>query len=139
MTVKLSSLRADLTREAEGDWVDYPDWPGVALHVRSLQTPAYRIARDQAAQRAARKHRGKPIPPDEVARTAGTLYADHILLGWRGLDEDYSPERAREVLTDPAYREVVGAVEWCAARVGETDAEFVEDAAGNSQRASATS
>lgn len=138
MTVKLSSLRADLTREAEGDWIEYPEWPGVAFQVRSLQTPAYRIARDQAAQAAARRHKGRSIPPDEIRETAGRLYAEHILVGWRGLDVDYTPEGAREVLMDPGYREVLGAVEWCAARMGEVDAEIVEEARGNSPGASGT-
>ena len=132
MTIKLSSLKADLEREAKGDWIDYPDWPGVAFKVSSLHTPAYAMARDLLVQKFARKHKGKTPPPEEFAPEVGRLYARHILHGWRGLDIEYSPEVALETLCDPAYRLVVAAVEWCAAQLAQVDAEFVEDAAKNS-------
>ena len=47
MTLKLSSLAADLDRERDGDWIDIPDLLDVALKVRSLHFPEYRIAYDQ--------------------------------------------------------------------------------------------
>lgn len=138
MTIKLSSLKADLQREADGDWVEYPDLPGVSFCVRSLQHPAYKIQRDILLQKLARKYKGKPVPTEESSREFGRLYATHILLGWRGFDIDYSTEVAMETLTDPAFRDVVAAVEWCAARVGETTVEFVEEMAKNSVTPSAT-
>lgn len=130
-TIKLSSLKANLEREEVGDWVEYPDWPGVAFKVSSLHTPAYETARDLLLSRLARIHKLKPIPRAERTEEFGRLYAKHILHGWRGLDVDYSPERAIEVLCDPAYREVVTAIEWCAAKVAEIQVEFLEDAAKN--------
>lgn len=138
MTIKLASLQADLQREAEGEWKDYPDWPGIRFNVRSLQYPAYQVARDLLLQKLARIHKGKPVPPHEMTSAIGGLYADHILLGWDGLDVAFSSAVARECLTDPAYRKVVAAVEWCAARVGESEIEFVEELAKNSEEPSAT-
>ncbi|QRY68198.1 hypothetical protein JVX98_28335 [Ensifer sp. PDNC004] len=131
MTVKLASLRADLDREAAGDWIDYPDWPGVAFNVRSLHAPKYATKRDLMLQRLTRKHKGRAPPPDVMAREAGKLYCDEILFGWRGLDVAYTPEIALETLTDPAFRDVVAAIEWCASQVAQRSVEFVEEAAKN--------
>jgi len=137
--VKLGSLKADLVKEADGEWIDIPDLPGVALKVRSVNFPAYKTARDLAVQRLARKHGKKPIPEKEMAEVSGRLFAEHLLLGWRGFDVDYTPELALEVLTDPAYRELRAHVEWAAAQVGHAEVEFVEDLAKNSETASGTS
>ncbi|GAB5506684.1 MAG: hypothetical protein Rhirs2KO_18470 [Rhizobiaceae bacterium] len=131
MTIKLSSLKVDLEREQQGDWIDYPEWPGVRFNVSSINKPAYMTARDVLMARLVRKHK-KNVPPEVMTSEFGRLYAEHLLHGWEGLDEEYTPERARTVLTDPSYREVVKAVEWCAGQVAQVDAEFVEDAAKNS-------
>ncbi len=137
MTVKLSSLKADLKREEEGDWIDYPDWPGVRFKVSSINKPAYTIARDLLLQKMARKSKGKPQDRNKTTPEFGRLYAEHILHDWEGFDEPYTPELARQHLTDPAYRDLVFAVEWCAAKIGEVDAEFLEDAGKNSEPPSA--
>lgn len=142
MTVKLSSLKADLAREEKGDWVDFPDWPGVSFNVSSLHLPAYQTARDQLIQIAARKAKIKVKPgekkePFNFTTELGKLYAKHILHGWRGLDIDYSPEFAREILADLEYRNVIAAVEWCAGKISEIDVEFIEDEVKNSEKPSA--
>ena len=132
MTVKLSSIASDIVREQEGDWIDYPDWPGVKFHVRSLNHPPYKTARDLLLQKMIRRNKGKPLQAETMTVEQGRLYADHILLGWDGFDVPYSEDVARQDLTDPRHRNLVGAVEWCASRVGELDVEFVEDAEKNS-------
>jgi hypothetical protein len=137
MTVKLASLKADLEREVEGDWIEFPDWPGVAFNVSSLLIPQYTTARDILMQRLARQHKGKPIPREVMTTELGKLYAKHILHGWRGLDVEYSPETAAATLANPEYRNVVAAVEYCAGQVSQVDIEFVEDASKNSKRPSA--
>ncbi|MFU0504008.1 hypothetical protein [Pseudaminobacter sp. NGMCC 1.201702] len=137
MTVKLASLKADLAREAEGDWIEYPDWPGVEFNVSSLHLPAFTIARDLMYQRFARVYKRKPVPKDVLSAEIGKLFHAHILHGWRGLDVPFSKETALETLTNPEYRNVVAAVEWCAAKVSDLDIEFVEDAEKNSAAPSA--
>lgn len=137
MSVKLSSLKADFEREAKGDWIDYPDWPGVAFKVSSLHLPAYQTARDIAYKRLNKAYSGVTVPQTVMSAEMGKLYAKHILHDWRGLDESFSPERALEILTDPEYRNVVAAVEYCAAKVSEVAVEFVEDEAKNSARPTA--
>lgn len=117
MTIKLASLKADLAREEAGDWVEYSEWPGVAFNVSSLHKPAYVTARDLLVQRTAKSK--APADLAKVAAEFGRLYAEHILHNWRGLDEEYTLEKAKTCLTDPAYRDLVAAVEWCAAKIGE--------------------
>lgn len=139
MTVKLSSLKADLQREAKGDWIEGPpELPGVSLNVSSLMMPAYRIERDLLGSRLARQHKGKPIPPDVLSTEVGKLFHKHILHDWRGFDVPYSRELAGEMLADPEFRMLVGAVEYCAAKVADIDVEFIEDAAKNSEGPSET-
>lgn len=139
MTVKLDSIASDIDREQEGDWIDYPDWPGVKFHVRSLNYPPYKIAREMLLQKLIRRHKGKPLPADVLTVEHGKLYADHILLGWGGFDVAWSTDVARQNLTDPKHRKLVAAVEWCASQVGELEVEFIEDAEKNSAQPSATS
>jgi hypothetical protein len=137
MTIKLSSLKADLAREEKGDWIEYPDWPGVEFNVSSLHLPAYTIARDLMYQRLARIYKKKPVPREVTTLELGKLFHAHILHGWRGLDVSYSPDTALETLSNPEYRNVVAAIEWCAAKVSDIDIEFVEEAEKNSARPSA--
>ncbi len=129
--VKLSSLRSDSERERNGDWVDSLSIPGAAFMVRSINYPPYTIARDLMKQRLARKSGGKPIPQDTLYTELGRLYAEHLLLDWRGFDEEYSKDRAVELLTDPEFRELVMAVELAAGSVGQAELEFIEGAAKN--------
>jgi hypothetical protein len=138
MTVKLTSIAADLAKEEQGDWIGSPTLPGVEFLVSSLNKPAYVTARDLSLQRLARRYKGKPPPPAEMSAEAGKLYCKHILHGWRGFDVPYSPEKALEILTDPAFRVMLQEVEWCAGQVGQAEVEFIEDAEKNSGAPSAT-
>lgn len=126
MTIKLTSLKVDLQRELQGDWMPSIGLAGVEFNVSSLHIPAYVTDRDLLSMRLAKKYKGEPVPTDERTREIGKLYAKHILHGWRGLDTEYTPEFALEVLTNPEYRIVVAEIESCAARLGEPQIEFVK-------------
>ncbi|MBX5253316.1 hypothetical protein HJC03_23390 [Rhizobium sp. NLR4b] len=132
MTVKLSSLKANLEREKRGDWVPYPEWPGVRFNVSALTLPEYETARHLLFQRLAKKYKDDPVPKEVLSSELGGLYCEHILHGWEGLDVDYSPETAIATLKDPAYRAVVGAVEYCAAKLSQIEVEFTAAEEGNS-------
>lgn len=123
--LKLSSLRANLERERMGDWVDYPVWPGVRFNVSALTKPEYETARDLMYKRLRQKHPIGVIPREVLSPALGAIYCEHILHGWEGLDVEYSPEVARETLSDPEYREVVAAVEFCALKLSEVDPDYV--------------
>lgn len=134
MTIKLSSLKADLAQDAAGEWIEFPDWPGVAFKVSSIQLPAYVAARSMMLQKQSRRG---GVLLDEASPDFGKLYARHLLHDWRGLDEAYSPAKAEAVLTDPEYRAVTQAVAWCATQAAAVDAEVAEDMEKNSPPPSA--
>lgn len=136
MTIKLASLKADLKREEKGDWVAFPDWPGVEFNVSSLNLPAFAAARANEIQRLNLSHKNN-VPPDVMTATIGKLLDRHILHGWRGLDVEYSPETASEIMSDPAYRPVINAVLWCAGEISQIEVKFVEDDVKNSEKPSA--
>lgn len=137
MTIKLSSLKVDLEREKTGDWIPYPEWLGVEFNVSSLLVPDFITARNAMNKRLAKSFKGTDIPESVRTTELGKILARHVLHDWRGLDEAYSSERATEVMSDWAYREVINAVLYCASLIGQSDAEFVEDAGKKSGPSSA--
>ncbi|MDR6953784.1 hypothetical protein J2X65_003147 [Ancylobacter sp. 3268] len=127
MPVVLSSLKVDVALETSGEWIDAPELPGVAFHVRSLNYPPYTAARDIELRKLAAIHGNQPIPRDARAAVFGRLYAEHILLDWRGFDVQWSQEAAVAALTDPEHRPLVQMVENAAAQVGTPKVQFTGD------------
>ena len=135
----LKSIQADLERERTGDWVESRQWPGVRFRVCALTKPAYEIKRDELAQRLARQSKGKPQSKEKMAPHLAKLYCSEILSGWDGIDIPYSPETALEVLSDPAYRELVAEIEYCAGTLSNVEADYLEAELGKSESPSAPS
>ena len=142
MAIKLTSLRADTRRENDGDWIEIPDLPGVSLKVRGTAYGPFQTARSLLLAKWARKY-PRDVPPANVEYEGnGRLYADHILLGWRGFASDdgadlpYDAHTAEQILLDPAYRELHEHIRYAMTRVSQVETEYVEAAAGNSERSS---
>lgn len=145
MTIKLSSLSADLKKERDGDWIEVKDWPGLnpekpfesvpvpglAFNVRSTNYPPYLVARQAMLERLKQDYPDGNVPPEVQAKVDGELATEHLLIGWKGLDIDYSPEIVQNILTAEEHRTVRQMVWWCAGRVGKKQVEFVEAAAKN--------
>lgn len=142
--IKISSIAADLAKEAEGDWVDIAEWPGVRLKVRSINNKLFQNAREQRVSKLM-KDLGRAPYQSEMEPHLAKLAASFLLLGWEGIcgDDDasipYTPQKSNELMTDPAMRSLVEQVIWAASRVGSRDAEFVVAATKNSAAPSATS
>ncbi|UDF29390.1 UNVERIFIED_ORG: hypothetical protein LHK14_18030 [Roseateles sp. XES5] len=130
--VVLSSLKANLSREKNGDWVPYPSWPGVSFNVSALTDPAYESARDLMFKTLAEKYGDERIPREVLSVELGKLYSEHILHDWRGFDVEYTADVARETLGDPEHRAVVSAVEFCASKLSEIEPQFTKAEEGNS-------
>ena len=136
MSLKLSSIKADLAKEAEGDWVSIPEWPGVRLKVRSINSKDYQTARELRVQKFV-KDLGRLPTSIEMEPHVNRLAAAFLLIGWEGINGDddqplaYTPKTALELLSDPAMRELTMQVIWAANRVGVRDAEFTADAIKN--------
>jgi hypothetical protein len=130
-SVKLSSLRREAARDRDGDWQDAASIPGVRLKVRSIHFPPYTIARDLLMQKLRRQSGGKPIPQDTLVGELGSLYAEHLLLGWDGFDEAWTPDLAMEMLSDPLCSDLINAVEIAATIVGQAQLQFTDAAIKN--------
>ncbi len=126
MSVKLSSIAANLEAERDGEEIASVLYPNVKYTVRSILFGPYETARDLSLQTLFKKFGDQPIPRNAQIADQGRLMAEHILLGWSGFDTPYSREAALETLTDPAYREFVADVELAARKVGKRNLEFVE-------------
>jgi len=129
MAIKLASMKADLEKEKNGSWETCPQLipdPDVAFLVSSLYLPEYTVARDLLMQRLSRIYKDQPIPDGVLSKEVGKLFVDHILHDWRGIDEPFTKQTALQILTDPAYRQLVRAIEICAGKVGQTNLEFIE-------------
>lgn len=129
--VKLKSMRVDAALENQGTWQECFLIPQAKLFVRSIHYGPFTIARDLLMQKLRRQHGSKPVPDEVLNTSMGALYAQHILLGWEGCEEKYSEELAREMLTDPEYREFVRAVELCAQQAGSAKLEYTGTALKN--------
>ena len=131
MSVKLSSVKADIAAEMEGETLPSTIYPGVKYTLRSYFLPDFETARDLELQKLAKIHGDKLVPRETMTSLFGELYAAHLLVSWSGFDVGYSPEVALKTLTDPAFREMVADVEVCARKVGKRQVEFVKDTVGN--------
>lgn len=137
MALKLSSIKRDSALENEGEWRDVPDWPGVRLKVRSVNSKDYQLQREMLLQKLARKLGRLPTSP-EMEPALGKLIAVHLLRGWEGLVDGpddaplaWTPEVGVEKLMDPEMRELENRVMLAATQVGDREAEFTVDAAKN--------
>lgn len=145
MTIKLGSLAADLVKEREGDWIEPKEWPGLnpekpleqvplpglAFHTRSVNYPPYVAAYQAELERLRQAYPSGTIPADVMAKAEGKLAVEFLLLGWRGLDVQFSPEIVGGVLMAEEHRVVRNMVRWCAGLVGKRKVEFEETASGN--------
>ncbi len=100
--------------------------------------PEYETARGLMFQRVGKIYGDSPVPTEVINAELGALYAEHILHGWEGLDEDYTPELALATLSDPEYRVVVQAIGWCAAKISQIEVEYTAAEEGNSLPPSVT-
>lgn len=140
MAISLNSIRANLTRETDGDWVEIFSLPGVALKARGYSYGPFQAAMSVVRARWIRSYGSVEGTPNHVAsRDLGRLYAQHLLLDWRGFDEPFNPATIVDLLTDPEMRELRQAISYAAEKVAETETVFVEDAVKNSPPSSAGS
>lgn len=127
----LESVKVDLAAEQEGTYIDVPEWEGVSLGVRSLEIPAYKMAIDAQLEKYKRLYGKKGAPADIREADIGKILAKHILFGWKGIKQDYSPAYALETLSDPTGRELAKKIVDAASKVAEVEAKFTEDAVKN--------
>lgn len=142
MGVKLSKFRGKPEKSDGGAWVKAPDggiFDGMAFKVRGLSTVSARKRRlELSSDIEVRKRRiNGMLHPEDEDRINATILVECVLLDWSGLEDDdggevaYSPEKARELLLDPAYRSLGDAVSAMASAVEEIGVDSLEADKGN--------
>lgn len=148
MTIKLESLLVDTAVESEGEWIPVEKWqglnkkepytyvslPGLEFRVRSLNSSQYRTAQQRLAEEFDKKralYEDGVIPAEVADAMHGKVIAQHLLLGWKGLDMEYSPEVAEALLQKPAGRIFREMIVYCAAKVGKRNVEFLQEEEDN--------
>jgi hypothetical protein len=140
--LKLNSIKRDLALEDEGEWHEVPEWPGVRIKARSIDSKDYQIARQHLVTKLTRTLGRSPTGP-EMEPMLGKIVARFLLRGWEGIvgeDEktplEWTPDVGIAYLSNPEFRDLETKVIIIASMVGDRDAEFVVDAAKNSGRPS---
>jgi hypothetical protein len=135
MSIKLTTLKRDIKRQNEGDWIPIPELTDAGTGevpeflVRGNNYGPYQLARQQVMQKFMR--RGQVLPPPDVShRDYGKCVAQHLLLDWRNVAEPFSRELAQELICDPASP-MQDYVLRCSFEVAEVEQEFTKEASGN--------
>lgn len=138
MGLKLNSIAVSVP--LEGGWVEVDEWPGVRLRVRSINSKDYLVARSvlvKDAMKLLKREGGREPIAEDLEPGLGKLAAVHLLRGWEGIVDDegaavpFTQEKAIELLTDARYKALEDQVFHAAGKVGQVDAQFVEDAVKN--------
>ena len=107
----LSKFKADRTAEDEGVWVALDgDDSGARVKLARIGNRRYREAMQRRMKPFRRALRAGTLEEATAERVTAEVLAETVLLDWRDLALDgaalaYSPDRARELLLDPALRD----------------------------------
>jgi hypothetical protein len=144
MAVKLGSLRRDIKKQNDGDWIQVAELmdPKTGeipeFHVRGINYSPFQMARSNLIGKLTRRYGTRPAPIEETHRDEGKLMAQHLLLGWKNADPPYDPDVAEEMMCDAACG-LQDIIRRCAIEISEMETQFTSDAAGNSARSSGDS
>ena len=107
----LSKFKADRTAEDDGVWVplDGAD-EGARVKLARIGNRRYREAMQRRMKPYRRALRAGTLEEATAERVTAEVLAETVLLDWQDLTLDgaalaYSPDRARELLLDPALRD----------------------------------
>jgi hypothetical protein len=131
--IVLKSLAADLAKERDGEWVKSRRFEGSSYHVRSVNNPEYRAEQASSLRSLQETYAStnSEVDVNDLQKARAKLMVSHIIIGWNGFDEEYTADLGREILSDPAYRDLLADIEDCASRVGRRQVERVEADAKN--------
>lgn len=134
--MKLKGLTVDVSLEDGGDWLEVPRKPGIWIKSRSINNVDYRNAKEQGDRRLRREY-GEDVPVEAREKLVGECLAKHCILDWSGVyhedgaECEFTPEVAKEALTDPENAPLRDACGWAAMEIARRAREELEDDAGN--------
>lgn len=132
--MELRNFVADTDLEREGVWFDLGQ--GFEIKIARQSTPEYRAALKRVTKPFRRQLMNDSLPDEKLQQLLGEVYAMVLVKDWKGLEEngvpvEFSPKKAKEILTNPAYhelRDLVGELSQDATRFREDE---IEDMVGN--------
>jgi hypothetical protein len=133
---KLQLIRTDLDKTEDGVWVKYLD--DVELCIASVNNKAYREACERLWRPHLREMRMKQMSTQAIAELTKPAVAQHLLKGWKNIQDDdgaeipYSPQKALDLLRDPALQDFYNFVVDVAAEAQNYRQELLEDSEKNS-------
>lgn len=147
--MKLSAMKLNLSAIDEGTWVDdIPDLPGVAFCVRGSEYVPYKqamsrfhtasVVKGTRRDKIAQLRSAADVDVDKFTDFMSTQIAEHLLVGWSGVDDDVGNEipltkaLAIEALTNRAYAPLKRGIMFAIEVVDAGLVEHREEASGNS-------
>lgn len=129
--MELSKFKQDTDKTENGTWVDVGD--GLLLLIAKSGNRKSLAAYQRLMKPYKQMQERGMMPEDKVRELNVRLVAESILLGWQGLTDNgvtvpYSPEKAYEILSDPAFSELLSLVQNLSS---EPEVFKSEDPAGN--------
>jgi len=141
---RLNRIATSTERAADGQWVEFcpaqGDEPALELKIARIGNPRYA----QRLQELVRPHRRKVRMgfDEDMEQLVKIAVAECVLVDWRGLeDEDgnaipYSKETSVEILTNPAYSDLMDFVMDVGGDAAIYRENEIQATAGNSKRSS---
>ena len=136
--MELSKFKSDVEKVENGTWIDLGD----GLHICVARTGNKKsVAMFNKLTKPYRQMIERGTMPDDKYRELNVkIVAETILLGWEGLfdkgtEVPYSPEKAAEILSDPAYAGFLKLVQDLS---GEEEVFRFEEAAAIKKKSSST-
>lgn len=138
---KIGSIALDLGAVEEGKWVTHPS--GVRLRIASVNSRAYKEARERLLRPHLRDLRSGRLTTDDILEIVKPAVAEHLLLEWAALEDDagkpipYSPAKALEYFRDRRFVEFFRFVLEIAGEEEEFRQQTLEESAKNLPTSSA--
>lgn len=116
---------------------------GVRVFIARARIRLWRARVRELLEPHRKELRAGTLPLDVLTRIEGEAAADTLIRGWEGLTDDdgdvvpYSPEKARELMTDPRYERFQDLIIGEAEHLENFRAEVGEQSLGNSSGACA--
>jgi hypothetical protein len=128
--MKLNAIKGVTRKIEQGAWVrELPNLPGVAVKVRGYGNSDYRrlLAKLRASMTA-----DAVADPAEQEKMDGVLMQDTILIDWDGIEDfPFSPDNARQILSDPELAAFRMGVNYAASVVAREGTESAKEAEKN--------
>lgn len=135
--MKLSHLKSIRQSVERGIWIDkigIAGFEGVRLQVRGLGNADYNRVYSELAEQLKANERDADGKPTDAARDriVRECLKQAILLGWDGIDDEFSAAKVEEVFADPDLGPVFhNAVIWAASEVASRARAAIEADAKN--------